>query len=60
MAHGVGEIHEFSAPYQWRYVPTDLNPTDMGTRGLTVEEIASADLWWNGLEFLKKSRQDWP
>ena len=60
IAHRVGEIHEFSAPNQWRYVPTDLNPADLGTRGLTVEELASADLWWNGPEFLKKSRQDWP
>ena len=60
ITHRVGEIHEFSAPNQWRYVPTDVNPADLGTRGLTVEELASADLWWNGPEFLKKSRQDWP
>ena len=60
IAHGVGEIHEFSAPNQWCYVPTDVNPADLGTRGLTVEEIASTDVWWNGLQFLKNSRQDWP
>ena len=58
IAHRVGEIHEFSAPNHWRYVPTDVNPADLGTRGLTVEELASGDLWWNGPEFLKKSRQD--
>ena len=60
IAHRVGQIHEFSAPNQWRCVPTDVNPADLGTRGLTDEELASADLWWNGPEFLKKSRQDWP
>ena len=60
ITHRVGEIHEFSAPNQWRYVPTDVNSADLGTRGLTVEELASADLWWNGPEFLKKSRQDRP
>ena len=60
IAHCVREIHEFSAPNQWHYVPTDVNPADLGTRGLTVEELASADLWWNGPKFLKKSRQDWP
>ena len=37
-----------------------INPADLGTRVLTVEELASADLWWNGPEFLKKSKQDWP
>ena len=25
-----------------------------------MEELASADLWWNGPEFMKKSRQHWP
>ena len=58
IAHRVGEI-EFSAPNQWRYDSTNVNPAD-GTRGLTVEELANADLWWNGPEFQKKSRQDWP
>ena len=58
IAHCIGEIHEFSAPNQCCYIPTNVNPADLGTRGLTVEELASADLWWN--EFLKKSKQDWP
>ncbi|XP_068749030.1 uncharacterized protein [Montipora capricornis] len=60
IAHRVAEIHEFSAPNQWRYVPTDVNPADLGTRGVTVEDLAQACLWWNGPEFLKKSKQDWP
>ena len=34
IAHRVGEIHEFSAPNQWRYVPTDVDPADLGTRDL--------------------------
>ena len=25
-----------------------------------MEELASADVWWNGPEFLKKTKQDWP
>ena len=60
IAHRVGEIHEFSTPNQWHYVPKDVNPANLGTIGLTVEKLASADLWCNGPEFLKKSRQDWP
>ena len=54
-AHRVGEIHKFSAPNQWCYVPMDV-----GRRGLTVEELASADLWWNRPKLLKKSKQEWP
>ena len=35
-------------------------PANLGIRGLTVEELASADLWWNGPKLLKRSKQDWP
>jgi len=60
VAHRVGEIHECSAPYQWRYVPTKVNPADHGTRGLTVKELADTSQWWNGPEFLKRSEEEWP
>ena len=60
IAYRVGKIHELSAPNQWCYVPTNVNPTDLGTRGLTVEELARANSSWNGPELLKKSKQDWP
>ena len=29
IAHRVGEIHEFSTPNQWCYIPTDVNPTTL-------------------------------
>ena len=45
IANCVGEIHEFSAHSQWLYVPLNVNPTDFGTESVTVEELASADLW---------------
>ena len=60
IAHGVGEINECSVPSQWRYVPTNVNPADHGTRGLTVEELANTSQWWNGPEFLKRSEDEWP
>lgn len=60
IAHRVGEIHECSVPSQWRYVPTNVNPADHGTRGLTVEELANTSQWWNGPEFLKRSEDKWP
>ena len=44
IAHRVGEIHEFSAPNHWHYVSTNVNPADVGTRGLTVEELAKSRL----------------
>ena len=54
IAHRVGEIHEFSALNQWCYIATDVNPDDLGTREPTLDELGSADVWWNGPEFLNK------
>ena len=60
VSHRVGEIHEYSSPNQWRYVPTKHNPADHGTRGLTVSELADSDMWWNGPQFLLFSESGWP
>ena len=60
VAHRVGEIHEDTNPAQWRYVPTDLNPADRGTRGSTVVELTGDALWWHGPEFLKRPEEEWP
>ena len=60
LALRVGEIHEFSAPNEWHYVSKDVNPADLGTKGLKVEELGSVDFWWHRPEFLKTSKQDWP
>ena len=60
VAHRIGEIHEETNPVQWKYVPTSSNPADHSTRGLTVTELKENELWWNGPEFLKESRDKWP
>ncbi|CAK5009785.1 unnamed protein product [Meloidogyne enterolobii] len=43
----------------WRYVPTQNNPADLGTRGCTMEELKNNKLWWEGPSFLKDMNQ-WP
>lgn len=60
VAHRVGEIHDQSRPDQWRYVPTKVNPADMGTRGMTARELAENTRWWNGPEFLRHPEAEWP
>ena len=52
VAHCVGEIHEKSNRNQWRYEPTDMNPADLGTRGMTAQELTDSTKLWNGPEFL--------
>ena len=55
VANRIGEIQTKSNPEQWRYVPTKENPADYLTRGKSVSELANADIWWKGPEFLEKS-----
>ena len=41
---------------EWRHVPTDQNPADLGSRGGPVQY---SSLWWNGPEWLQH-RDAWP
>uniref|UniRef100_A0A914YVR4 Uncharacterized protein n=1 Tax=Panagrolaimus superbus TaxID=310955 RepID=A0A914YVR4_9BILA len=43
-----------------RFVPGKLNPADLGTRGVKFKELLKADVWWKGLDFLRKSPEKWP
>ena len=45
---------------QWRYVPTELNPADYVTRGLTASELVQKITWWKEPSFLVKSEAEWP
>lgn len=40
---------------QWRYVPTDNNPADGGTK-----QVQGKSIWQNGPNFLWKEEADWP
>ena len=60
VAHRVGEIHDQSCPEQWKYVPTELNPADFGSRGMNASDLKNSQQWWFGPEFLKKAKEEWP
>nr|CAD2183294.1 unnamed protein product [Meloidogyne enterolobii] len=44
----------------WRYVPTGKNPADLATRGCNCEELKCNKMWWEGPDFLKKNKKEWP
>ena len=60
ISNRIGEIQTNSKPEQWRYVPTELNPADYVTRGLTADELLNKDTWLNGPDFLQSSEDQWP
>ena len=59
VANRIREIQSFTNPKQWRYVPTNENPADFLTRGMTVSGMAEKVTWWNGPDFLEKEESDW-
>ena len=60
VANRLAVIHDGSIPDQWRYVNTSLNPADVSSRGMKVQEFLLREDWKNGPEFLLHSEEDWP
>jgi hypothetical protein len=58
VAHRIGEIQNYTTQNQWRHVPTLENPADIGTRKITVAELKTSKLWWEGPKFLKESPEN--
>ena len=60
VANRLSQIHDCSSPYQWRYVPSKLNPADDASRGLKVDELLTNSRWKMGPPFLWQSEDKWP
>ena len=53
-------IRDGSDVSQWRYIPTDLNPADDYSRGMSVEKFVANKTWLEGPEILKQPEYEWP
>lgn len=56
----IQEIIQTSEPSTWRYVPTNLNPADIGSRSASAAQLENCSLWWTGPSFLLQDEQAWP
>ncbi|KAG7305534.1 hypothetical protein JYU34_009613, partial [Plutella xylostella] len=56
----INEITKNSNPQSWNYVPTDMNPADIGSRGLNAAKLKSSLLWWGGPHFLHQADMQLP
>jgi hypothetical protein len=60
VANRLREIAEKSTPEQWRYVPTDLNPADIPSRGATIQSLQANSLYLEGPNFIRRPKDEWP
>lgn len=56
----IAEIHSTMPHATWLHVPTQSNPADCASRGITAVELLTHDLWWTGLPWLRGSKESWP
>ena len=59
IAHRIGEIHQLIPTAVWKYCPTNSNPADLPTRGVTFDQFTSLQLWRQGPQWLPH-RDKWP
>ena len=59
VSNRVKEIRDISESKQWRHIPGPQNPADLPSRGCTVNQLL-ASRWWEGPEWLKENRENWP
>ena len=57
--NSVKEIRSLSEPNDWKYVPEELNSTDLPSRGCSPSRLARSE-WWLDPKWLYKPKPDWP
>ncbi|UYV60553.1 hypothetical protein LAZ67_1001481 [Cordylochernes scorpioides] len=55
----VREIQATTNLNDWRFVPSQLNPADLLSRGCPPSQFVQ-NRWWEGPEWLKKPKEFWP
>ena len=58
VANRVRDINLLSSPDDWKYVRTDQNPADLGSRGLDADNLIGNDFWFTGPKFLIAGQTD--
>ena len=55
----VNEIKETTKNQEWKYVPTEMNPADLQTRGISATQFTNSTLWKNGPSWIADETK-WP
>ena len=59
VANSAAEILEASTIDECKHIRLELNPSDIGTRGITIEKLSEGD-WLAGPTWLKDKSEIWP
>jgi len=59
VANQVYEIHRLLPDSTWHYCPTECNPVNLLTRGISAQCLKTSDLWHHGPDWLTQESQ-WP
>ena len=59
-ANRVAEIQDSVPPEKWKHVNGLENPADIGSRGISPEQIKEHQLWWTGPDWLEEDPSNWP
>lgn len=60
VANRVSLIQEATSHDQWRHVPSECNPADLASRGLSAGQLINSKVWISGPEFLWTDECNWP
>ncbi len=60
VANRVQSIADHLPHTRWHHVPTDQNPADLASRGVTVSDLIASQLWWSGPRWLSGPPDAWP
>lgn len=60
VSNRISRIQSLTSSMKWFYVPTNMNPADILSRGATPKDLSLSKLWLCGPDFLKKGKNVWP
>jgi hypothetical protein len=60
VANRTGACQALTKISEWRHVPSAQNAADLGTRGMTVADLAQSEMWWKGPKFLQGPASGFP
>ena len=60
VSHRVEEIRRLTSRDAWRHCPGTTNPADLPSRGMSGPDLSTAQIWWNGPQFLLLPESEWP